>query len=122
MLYPTLAEQFARRQRDWKPNMNIVPTDPYLVDGVRTGEYVPPNEKNEHEMQCFDMTAWQEILHHHDFDSCFVFDKEGFEEAVKDAYEAYLKCRMLCQTDYCLSQCDKTWEEAKQDIKDHFGP
>ena len=37
MLYPTLAEQFARRQRDWKPNMNIVPTDPYLVDGVRTG-------------------------------------------------------------------------------------
>ena len=43
MLYPTLAEQFARRQRDWKPNMNIVPTDPYLVDGVRTGYYTPPN-------------------------------------------------------------------------------
>ena len=122
MLYPTLAEQFARRQRDWKPNMNIQLTPPYRIDPILTGEYVPPNELNEHEMQCFDMTAWQEILHHHDFDSCFVFDKEGFEEAVKDAYEAYLKCRMLCQTDYCLSQCDKTWEEAKQDIKDHFGP
>lgn len=63
MLYPTLAEQFARRQRDWKPNMNIQQTPPYRVDPVLTGEYVPPNELNEHEMQCFDLRAWQLVVH-----------------------------------------------------------
>jgi hypothetical protein len=63
MLYPTMAEQFARRQAAWKPNMDIVETDPYLVDGVLTGEYVPPNATNEITMECFDMAAWQAVVH-----------------------------------------------------------
>ena len=73
-------------------------------------------------MECFDLLAWQEVVHHNNFDSCYVFDREGFEEAVKDAYETYLRCKALCVTEYCLSQCDRTWEEAKQDILDYYGP
>ena len=120
--HTSLKRQFELRQAAWKPNMDIQLTPPYRVDSVLTGEYVPPNAENCVEMQCFDMEAWQEFVHHNNFDSCFVFDKEGFEEAVKDAYEAYLKCKMLCATEYCLSQCDRTWEEAKQDILDYYGP
>ena len=68
MLYPTLAEQFARRQRDWKPNMDIQLTPPYRIDPILTGEYVPPNELNEHEMQCFDLRAWQLVVHEDESD------------------------------------------------------
>ena len=69
MLYPTLAEQFARRQRDWKPNMNVqADVELYRVDPVISGEYVPPNELNEHEMQCFDLRAWQLVVHEDESD------------------------------------------------------
>ena len=44
--------------------MHIVPTDPYLVDGVRSGAYTPPNAENEITMECFDLLAWQEVVHH----------------------------------------------------------
>ena len=48
--------------------MDIVPTDPYLVDGVLTGEYVPPNATNEITMECFDLPAWQEVVHGNESD------------------------------------------------------
>ena len=54
MLYPTLAEQFARRQRDWKPNEYGAVI--HLVDGVP--RYTPPNAENEI-LECFDLLAWQ---------------------------------------------------------------
>jgi hypothetical protein len=66
MLYPTLAEQFARRQRDWKPNMNVVEDAPlYRVDGYLQGYYQPhpPNELNEVEMKCFETRRWQLVVH-----------------------------------------------------------
>ena len=59
----SLKRQFELRQAAWKPNMDIKLTPPYLVDSVLTGEYVPPNAENEIEMQCFDMAAWQEVVH-----------------------------------------------------------
>ena len=68
MLYPTLKEQFARRQAAWKPNMNVQLTPPYLIDPVLTGEYVPPNAENEIEMQCFDMEKWQAVVHGNESD------------------------------------------------------
>ena len=34
--------------------MDIQLTPPYRVDAVLTGEYVPPDEDNCVEMQCFD--------------------------------------------------------------------
>jgi hypothetical protein len=64
MLYPTMAEQFARRQAAWKPNMDIVEdASLYRVDGYLQGDYVPPSETNEHEMQCFDVRSWQLVVH-----------------------------------------------------------
>ena len=68
MLYPTMAEQFERRQKAFKPNMDIQLTPPYLVDGVLTGEYAPPDEDNCIEMQCFDLPAWQEVVHGNESD------------------------------------------------------
>ena len=35
----------------------------FRVDSVLTGEYVPPNAENEIEMQCFDLPAWQAVVH-----------------------------------------------------------
>ena len=68
MLYPTMAEQFERRQKAFKTNMDIKLTPPYLVDAVLTGEYVPPNADNEITMQCFDLPAWQEVMHGNESD------------------------------------------------------
>ena len=63
-----LEEQFERRQKAFKPNMDIKLTPPYLVDGVLTGAYVPPDEDNCIEMECFDLPAWQEVLHGNESD------------------------------------------------------
>lgn len=66
--HTSLTRQFELRQKAWKPNMDIVPTDPYLVDGVLDGSYVPPNATNEITMECFDMAAWQEVVHDNESD------------------------------------------------------
>ena len=64
----SLTKQFERRQAAWKPNMDIQLTPPYLVDGVLTGAYVPPDEDNCIEMECFDLLAWQEVVHGNESD------------------------------------------------------
>ena len=64
----SLAKQFERRQAAFKPNMHIVQDDLYLVDGVRMGEYTPPNATNEHDMVCFDLAAWQDVVHQNESD------------------------------------------------------
>ena len=42
----------------------------YRIDGVLMGEYAPypPNPTNEHEMKCFDLPAWQEVVHDNESD------------------------------------------------------
>ena len=60
----SLTKQFERRQAAWKPNMDIVQNEPYLVDGVLMQEYTPPSELNEHDMVCFSPPAWQDVVHH----------------------------------------------------------
>ena len=58
-----LEKQFERRQKAWKPNLNVQSdVELYRVDDVITGAYVPPDEDNEIVMQCFDLTAWQQLL------------------------------------------------------------
>ena len=64
----SLTRQFELRQKAWKPNMEIQLTPPYRVDSVLTGEYVPPNAENCVEMQCFDMAAWQAVVHDNESD------------------------------------------------------
>ncbi len=45
------------------PNLNVVESvERYRVDAVITNEYIPPNEDNCIEMQCFDLPAWQSLL------------------------------------------------------------
>lgn len=62
----SLTKQFERRQAAWRPNMDVVETEPFLVDGILMGEYVPPSATNEHEMVCFQPTEWQEVVHGND--------------------------------------------------------
>ena len=58
-----LEKQFERRQKAWKPNLNVQPdVELYRVDDVITGAYVPPNEDNEIVMQCFDLPVWHQLL------------------------------------------------------------
>ena len=64
----SLTRQFERRQAAWKPNMDIQLTPPYLVDSVLPQEYVPPNATNEITMECFDLPAWQEVVHANESD------------------------------------------------------
>jgi hypothetical protein len=62
-----LVNQFEKRQRAWKPNMHIQEdVSRYRVDGYLTGEYVPPSETNEHEMECFNLRNWQLAVHDDD--------------------------------------------------------
>ena len=69
MLYPTMAEQFERRQKAFKPNMHVQDSVPlYRVDPVIAGQYVPPDEDNCIEMECFDLPAWQEVVHGNESD------------------------------------------------------
>ena len=61
MVFPTMAEQFARRQKAFKPNMNVVEDAPlYRVDAVIEERYIPPDEDNCIEMECFEPLKWQE--------------------------------------------------------------
>lgn len=64
----SLERQFERRQAAWKPNLNVVETEPFLVDGILMGEYVPPSATNEHEMVCFQPTEWQAVVHDNESD------------------------------------------------------
>lgn len=64
----SLQRQFERRQEAWRPNMDIVQDDLYLVDGVLMQEYTPPSATNEHTMVCFSPQAWQEVIHENESD------------------------------------------------------
>lgn len=60
----SLAKQFERRQAAFKPNMHVQEdVELYRIDPVIAGQYVPPNAENEIEMQCFDLPAWQQVVH-----------------------------------------------------------
>ncbi len=64
----SLEQQFERRQAAWKPNMGVVETEPFLVDGILMGEYTPPSATNEHEMVCHQPTEWQSVVHGNESD------------------------------------------------------
>ena len=66
--HTSLTRQFELRQKAWKPNMDIVEDDLYNVDGVLTGHYTPPNAENEITMECFDLPAWQAVVHDNESD------------------------------------------------------
>ena len=69
--HTSLKRQFELRQAAFKPNMHVQDDVPlWQVDGVLAGEYLPypPNPTNEHEMVCWDPTAYQEIKHHNESD------------------------------------------------------
>ena len=55
----SLQRQFELRQKAFKPNMDIQLTPPYRVDAVLEGRYVPPDEDNCIEMECFSLSLWQ---------------------------------------------------------------
>ena len=55
----SLQHQFELRQKAFKPNMDIQLTPPYRVDAVLEGRYVPPDEDNCIEMECFSLSLWQ---------------------------------------------------------------
>lgn len=65
----SLAKQFERRQAAFMPNMHVQEdVELYRVDGYLMGEYTPPNATNEHDMVCFSLPAWQEVVHQNESD------------------------------------------------------
>ena len=65
----SLKRQFELRQAAFKPNMHVQDDAPlFRVDPVIAGEYVAPNAENEITMECFDMAAWQEVVHANESD------------------------------------------------------
>ena len=56
----SLVKQFERRQKAFKPNLNISPTPPYRVDAVIEERYIPPDEDNCIEMECYSLPKWQQ--------------------------------------------------------------
>ena len=67
--HTSLKRQFELRQAAWKPNMHVQDDVPlFRVDPVIAGQYVAPNPTNEHEMKCFDLPAWQEVVHDNESD------------------------------------------------------
>ena len=68
----TLAEQFAKRQKAFKPNMNVQEDVPlFRVDGHLQGvlrSHIRPTRQMKIEMQCFHVRDWQEVVHDDDSD------------------------------------------------------
>ena len=45
----------------------------------------------------------------------------GFEVEMREAREEYVACKLLCETAYCVSICDRQYQEKVQDIYDRYG-
>ena len=59
--HTSLKRQFELRQKAFKPNMHVVEDAPlYRVDAVVEERYIPPDEDNCIEMECFDLAKWEE--------------------------------------------------------------
>ena len=56
----TLEQQLAKRHLEFRPNMHVQRTDPYMMDAVLEGRYIEPDEDNEIEMECFSLPLWQQ--------------------------------------------------------------
>jgi hypothetical protein len=41
-------------------------------------------------------------------------DQEGLDQCLTIAREEYLRCKLLCETAYCQSICDREYAEAKE--------
>ena len=55
----TLEQQLVKRHLEFRPNMHVQRTPPYMVDAVLEGRYIEPDEDNEIEMECFSLPKWQ---------------------------------------------------------------
>ena len=40
----------------------------------------------------------------------------GFEVEMREAREEYVACKLLCETAYCVSICDRQYQEKVQDM------
>ena len=123
MLNPTMAEQFERRQKAFKPNMDVQPdVKLYRVDPVIIGDYVPPNAENEITMECFDLRHWQAVLHQDDSGCQKPIDLEGLEEALRDERAWFKDCLIACDSQYCSEKCFELHFQRVQDILDEYRP
>ena len=67
--HTSLKRQFELRQKAWRPNMHVQDDVPlFRVDPVIAGQYVAPNAENEITMECFDLPAWQAVVHDNESD------------------------------------------------------
>ena len=123
MLYPTMAEQFERRQKAFKPNMDVQPeVKLYRVDPVIIGDYVPPNAENEITMECFDLRHWQVVVHQDDSGCQNPIDLVGLEEDLRDERAWFKDCLIACDSQYCQEKCIELHIQRVQDILDEYRP
>ena len=48
------------------------------------------------------------------------YDPTAYKQALAEASAAYANCRLLCETDYCLSRCTQTYEESVREANALF--
>ena len=48
-------------------------------------------------------------------------DTEAMEDELRQAKDDWLRCKVLCASDYCLSRCNETYKEQVQAIYDKYG-
>ena len=85
---------------------------------------------DQHRMACFDIHDWQANFWHGPCLPCTTRSDNadapddglpGFEVEMREAREEYVACKLLCETAYCVSICDRQYQEKVQDIYDRYG-
>ena len=118
-----LEKQFERRQKAFKPNMDVQPdVKLYRVDPVIIGDYVPPNAENEITMECFDLRHWQAVVHQDDSGCQQPIDLEGLQKNLRDERAWFKDCWVACDSEYCQEKCIELHFQRVQDILDEYRP
>ena len=85
---------------------------------------------DQHRMECYDAYEWQSNFWHGPCEPCTIRSGNsdapdeslpGFEVEMREAREEYVACKLLCETAYCVSICDRQYQEKVQDIYDRYG-
>jgi hypothetical protein len=79
-------------------------------------------------MRCYEPANWQETMHQNvnriadGGTDGGTIDGPGFDEEMRIAREEYLACKLLCETAYCNSICDREYQEKVQAIYNKYNP
>ena len=81
---------------------------------------------DQHRMECYDIADWWGHFSNGPCGPCIIRAGEVCTQAELDsrldaARQDYLRCRALCESEYCLSRCKQTYDAAVADIRQECG-